>query len=575
MKDPIIGMQLANFRVERLLGQGGMASVYFGQDVKLHRPVAIKVLDKRYKNHPAYAARFVNEARMMAKWHHENIIQIYYSDDEQGFPYYVMEYVDGQDLGEIMALYQEEGKLMPIADVLRIGNAIASAVDYAHRHGVVHRDVKPSNILLSNDGRVLLGDFGMALEVRDGSQGTIFGSPHYISPEQARRSADAVPQSDVYSLGVILYEVLAGAVPFDAGSPTDIALQHISQPPPPPRSINPDLSPAVEAVILKALHKDSRERYQTGAKLMAALEDAFKASNVNKKGTLPPLPVGVPTIRRSDQSIEQISKRPAPKAVIEAPQKQQVKMPATIRAGAPKRRNFWLIGILLLLAFGVGGVYLVNQGMLNIPNLFPTVIASESVTSAPLPTTTEPVLPTQTESAPLPLASPLPSPTALILPSETPTAIPTPFVTVAAEPTVKYPEGNRYTLYYNETSFFMLNRSYGWRSISGFVFQRLDNEGLPMKDIFQGYQWETRDFDYLPRNFCVNITIYGDQDPPYLSPAECGPGIMSTIQPRFDRPGEILFWTPKEGSSQFRVLWLDEEIARCDISSNACDIFIP
>lgn len=216
-----------------------------------------------------------------------------------------------------------------------------------------------------------------------------------------------------------------------------------------------------------------------------------------------------------------------------------------------------------------------NQGMLNIPNLFPTVVASESATSAPLPTTTEPVLPTQTESVPLPLASPLPSPTALILPSETPTAIPTPFVTVAAEPTVKYPEGNRYTLYYNETSFFMLNRSYGWRSISGFVFQRLDNEGLPMKDIFQGYQWETRDFDYLPRNFCVNITIYGDQDPPYLSPAECGPGIMSTIQPRFDRPGEILFWTPKEGSSQFRVLWLDEEIARCDISSNACDIFIP
>lgn len=108
MKDPLIGMQLANFRVDRMLGQGGMASVYFGEDVKLNRPVAIKVLDKRYKNHPAYATRFVNEAKMMAKWRHENIIQIYYADEAQGFPYYVMEYVDGQDLSGIMTMYQEE-----------------------------------------------------------------------------------------------------------------------------------------------------------------------------------------------------------------------------------------------------------------------------------------------------------------------------------------------------------------------------------------------------------------------------------------------------------------------------------
>ncbi|HNO31216.1 MAG TPA: serine/threonine-protein kinase, partial [Anaerolineales bacterium] len=260
MKDPLLGAQLANFRVDRLLGQGGMASVYYGQDIKLHRPVAIKVLDKRYKNHPAYAARFVNEARMMAKWHHENIIQIYYSDEESGFPYYVMEYVDGQDLSAIISQYQEQGKLMPIAEVLRISRAIASALDYAHQHGVIHRDVKPSNILLSKDGRILLGDFGMALELRDGSQGTVFGSPHYISPEQARRSADAIPQSDLYSLGVILYELLTGAVPFNAEEPSEIALQQISMSPPLPRSINPDLKPAVEAVLQKALQKDSRER---------------------------------------------------------------------------------------------------------------------------------------------------------------------------------------------------------------------------------------------------------------------------------------------------------------------------
>jgi serine/threonine protein kinase len=135
MKDPMIGQQLANFRVERLLGQGGMATVYYGLDIKLQRPVAIKVIDPRYKNNPAYTARFLKEARMMAKWHHENLIQIYYADEEHGHSYYVMEYVDGDDLSTIMSLYAEQNLQMPNNDVLRIGNAIANALDYAIAKG--------------------------------------------------------------------------------------------------------------------------------------------------------------------------------------------------------------------------------------------------------------------------------------------------------------------------------------------------------------------------------------------------------------------------------------------------------
>lgn len=570
MKDPMLGLQLANFRIDRLLGQGGMAMVYYGEDIKLHRPVAIKVLDKRYKNHPAYAARFVNEARMMAKWHHENIIQIYYADDAQGFPYYVMEYVDGQDLDAVLNLYRGEGKLMPLADVLRIGNAVAGALDYAHRHGVIHRDVKPSNILLSKDGRVLLGDFGMALDVRDGSQGIVFGTPHYISPEQAKHSADAVPQSDTYSLGVILYEVLTGSVPFDNEPPEEIALKHISQPPPSPRSINPELSAVVEAVLFKALQKSPKERYQTGAKLMAALEDALKPSGAEKKIPLPPLPAGAPTIQRSEFSIEQISKRPAPKQPAAAQRKPIAKMPATVRSSNTfQRRGWWILGALLILVLGFAGFFYFK----NLNNL-PMLDLAETSTFTPLPAATL-VPPTETQlPSPEPVSATL-SPTETLSPTATFTLVPPPTIDVNVTPTVKYPEGNQYSLFYNETSFFMLNRSYGYRSISGFTFQRLDQDGLPAEDIFQGYQWQTQDFDYLPRNFCVNITIYGDQEPPYLNPSECRIGLLTTIQPRFDRPGEILFWTPKADSYQFRVIWLEEEVARCDIAAGACEVYIP
>jgi serine/threonine protein kinase len=274
--DPLIGRQLANFKIERAIGRGGMAQVYYGQDVKLQRPVAIKVIDARYRSNPSYARRFVREAQAVAQWRHEHIIQIYYADDEDGLYYFAMEYIDGSDLGELLAHYAARNELMPTAEVGRIGRAVASALDYAHQRHVIHRDVKPSNVMAARDGRIVLADFGLAMDAEQGSMGEVFGSAHYIAPEQARRSADAVPQSDLYSLGVILYEMLTGRVPFDDPSSTAVAIQHLTMPPPPPRTLNPDLSEAVENVLLKALNKVPQERYQSGREMLEALTEALQ-----------------------------------------------------------------------------------------------------------------------------------------------------------------------------------------------------------------------------------------------------------------------------------------------------------
>jgi serine/threonine protein kinase len=274
--DDLLGRQVANFRIDRIIGRGGMAVVYYGWDVKLDRPVAIKMIDARYRDNPVYAERFVREAQTVAKWRHEHIIQIYYADDEDGLYYFAMEYIDGLNLKQLLAQYTAKNELMPHDEVLRIGQAIAQALDYAHEQGIIHRDVKPSNVMVTNDDRVILTDFGLVMDVSEGSLGEVFGSSHYIAPEQARNSSDAVPQSDLYALGIILYEMLTGSVPFDDPSPTTVALQQVTQAPPPPRQINPDLSESIEAVLLKALSKSPHDRYQTGKTLITALTKALQ-----------------------------------------------------------------------------------------------------------------------------------------------------------------------------------------------------------------------------------------------------------------------------------------------------------
>lgn len=276
-EDNLLGLQLDEYRLEALLGRGGMARVYRGMDTHLNRYVAIKVIDPPHGNDEEYVRRFKIEAQAIARLDHPHVVRLYRYGEVNGMLYMAMQFIEGADLGFLLESFRLDGEFIPAEDVLRLVTEICQALDYVHAHGIIHRDIKPSNVMLTGDtARATLTDFGLALQTEIGTRGEIFGSPHYIAPEQAISSAHAVPQSDLYSVGVMLYEMFTGVLPFDAADPMDIAILQMSSPPPSPREIRPELSEEVEAVVLKALEKKPEDRYQSGRALALALERALR-----------------------------------------------------------------------------------------------------------------------------------------------------------------------------------------------------------------------------------------------------------------------------------------------------------
>ncbi|OAT81411.1 Stk1 family PASTA domain-containing Ser/Thr kinase [Desulfotomaculum copahuensis] len=270
----MIGKLLGNrYEILEQLGGGGMAIVYKGRDAFLNRLVTIKTLRPEFSSDQDFTRRFRREAQAVASLSHPNIVSIYDVGQEAGLQYLVMEYIDGEDLKSII---RREGKLEP-ARAGEIARQVCDALEHAHENNIVHRDVKPHNILITKTGRAKLTDFGIAREATAATctqTDTIVGTVHYLSPEQARGEV-AGPKSDLYALGVVLYEMLTGRVPFAGDSPIAVAIKHIQEEPQPPDQVNPAVPPALSAAVMRAMQKNPDRRFASAREMSRALEDAL------------------------------------------------------------------------------------------------------------------------------------------------------------------------------------------------------------------------------------------------------------------------------------------------------------
>ena len=284
--------KLGAYQLERRLGEGGMAQVYLARDVRLGREVAVKVLDRRLADRSGFRERFLREARVAAALDHPHIVPLYDFGEENGALYLVMPYVSGGSLQD-----QLSRTPLPVSEVVTYGSQMTDALAYAHQRHLVHRDVKPANILIHSDGRLMLSDFGLAKILDSGIQPAVArnhpdaGTPEYMAPEQIEGRTEA--RSDLYGLGVVLYLLMTGRLPFGGSSSNAVMEAHLYRLPESPRQLNPEVTPALDMVVMQALAKRPEDRFTTASEMGAALMAALVAGDTSPlpfTGPISPLP---------------------------------------------------------------------------------------------------------------------------------------------------------------------------------------------------------------------------------------------------------------------------------------------
>jgi tRNA A-37 threonylcarbamoyl transferase component Bud32/cytochrome c-type biogenesis protein CcmH/NrfG len=354
-----IGENVGQYRIIEQLGQGGMATVYKAYHASLDRYVALKVLHPAFNEDQTFISRFQREARVVAKLEHPNIVPIYDYSEHEKRPYLVMKYIEGDTLKARLA----QGPLTS-EEIEQVVNSVGAALEYAHRQGILHRDIKPSNVMIATDGMMYLADFGLARIAQAGestmSSDSIMGTPQYISPEQAMGKKDLDAGTDIYSFGVMLYELVVGQVPFSADTPFSVIHDHIYTPLPLPQKVNPNVPDTVQRVLLKALAKDRLDRYATVEELMDAFKQAWTEAGVPMQGTA--------IIMRSTMARDRTAS------------KKQVAPAAGVVSPSVKKRFPWMwvgIGLVVLLCLAVIGLAVRNR--LNAQNMPPPALTMPPV----------------------------------------------------------------------------------------------------------------------------------------------------------------------------------------------------
>lgn len=347
----VAGENVGPYRIIHQVGQGGMATVYKAYHAALDRFVAIKALHPALMDDSTFLARFQREARLVAKLEHANIVPTYDFASYEGRPYLVMKYIEGITLKARL----DQGQLS-LEEIVPIVNAVGAALTYAHSQDILHRDVKPSNVLLASDGQIYLADFGLA-RIAQGSSSTLtadmlVGTPQYISPEQAMSKPDLDTRTDIYSFGVMLYEMVVGRVPFSADTPYSIIHDHIYTPLPMPREVNPAVSAPVQQVLLKALAKNPIDRFASIADMVHAFQSAVSFTATSSIANSAPAEIS--TLQHETE----FPKLSSPEAVsVPAPAPSLADPPAVPSARSPqaafpkKKLPVWVIAMLSILLF--------------------------------------------------------------------------------------------------------------------------------------------------------------------------------------------------------------------------------
>ena len=372
--EELIGKQLGAFQIVEPLGEGGMASVYKAYHPRMDRYVALKILPRHFSENPEFVSRFKLEARAIAKLEHPNILPVYDFGESDGYTYLAMRLVDGGDLSDLL----REKRKLPLDETSRIISQVGGALDYAHGLGVVHRDIKPQNILIDKLGNCLLTDFGIAKLVEATTHlthtGGILGTPSYVSPEQGT-GKPIDNRTDIYSLGVVLFRMVVGKLPYKADTPMGVIFKHCYDPIPLPRESAPELPESVERVILKALAKDPGDRFSTAGEMLQALESAVNADftqqqipDVENASDLPPTAPEPPDEETNLSMESDVLSEPesvkVPKIEKKTPLHEQ---PDKVRKG-----HGWAYGILAIIILTVlagGGWFLYTKIFISEPIL--------------------------------------------------------------------------------------------------------------------------------------------------------------------------------------------------------------